>query len=202
MQSIENKVFSRIAGRGRGWAFTKTDFVTEFAEANIHTALSSLAKRGKIRRLCQGVYDYPRQSDLLGQQLSPDFDQMAQALARKFNWRIQPTGDTALNLLGLSMQVPARWAYVSDGPTREYKVGDNTLAFIKSGLKERAFIYRESALVVQAIKALGKERVDQRTIAKIRRQLNPETRRRVLRDTRTVTAWIYRVIKQVCEESA
>ena len=100
-QSIENKVISRIYGRGRGWAFTKVDFVAEFGEANIHQALSNLTKTGKIRRVCQGVYDYPRFSQLLDCQMSPDLDQVAYALARKFNWRIQPTGDAALNLLGL-----------------------------------------------------------------------------------------------------
>lgn len=200
MQSIENKVFARIYGRGRGWAFTKVDFVAEFGASNIHTALSKLASAGKIRRVCHGVYDYPSQSELLGQTLSPDIDQIAQALARKFTWRIQPTGDTALNLLGLSTQVPARWAYLSDGPNRKYEVGNRTLVFTKSGLKERAFKHRESSLVVQAIKALGKERVDQQTVAKIRRQLSPKTRKRILRDTRTVTGWIYRIIKQVCLE--
>jgi len=96
------KIISRIYGCGRGWVFTKTDFVSEFSEANIHQALSSLTKAGKIRRICRGVYDYPRYNNLLDRQLSPDLDQVAHALARKFNWRIQPSGDAALNLLGFS----------------------------------------------------------------------------------------------------
>lgn len=200
MQSVENKVFSRIAGRGRGWAFTKTDLLAQFADASIRQALSSLAKKGKIRRVCRGVYDYPHQSKLLGKDLSPDIDQVAQALARKFNWHIQPTGDTALNLLGLSTQVPGRWAYLSDGPKREYEIGNLTLAFIKSGLKERRFKYWESALVVQAIKALGKERVDQRIVESIRSQFDPKARQRILKDTRIVTGWIYSIVKQVCAE--
>lgn len=88
IQPIDNKVISRIYGRGRGWAFTKTDFVAEFGEPNIHKALSNLARAGKVRRVCQGVYDYPAYSELLKQSLSPDLDQVAHALARKFNWRI------------------------------------------------------------------------------------------------------------------
>lgn len=84
MQAIERKILSRIYGRGRGWAFTKTDFVAGFGEANIHQALSGLARADKIRRVCHGVYDYPRYSELLGETLSPDIDQVAQALARKF----------------------------------------------------------------------------------------------------------------------
>lgn len=200
MQPVEQNILSRIYGRGRGWAFTKIDFVAEFGEVNIHQALSSLTRAGKIRRVCHGVYDYPRQSGLLAQALSPDIDQVAQALARKFNWRIQPSGDAALNLLGLSTQVPGKWVYLSDGPGRQYKIGKHTLAFRKSALKDAGFKYRESALVVQALKALGKEHVDAAVIKTIRQRLAPKDCARVLKDTRAVTGWIYQIIKQVCGE--
>lgn len=201
MQPIEQKILSRIYGRGRGWAFTKTDFVAGFGEANIHQALSKLARAGKIRRVCHGVYDYPRYSELLGQALGPDIDQVAQALARKFNWRIQPSGEAALNLLGLSTQVPGRWIYLSDGPSREYSIGQDgrqILAFRKSSLKDTGFKYRESGLLVQALKALGKERVDTAVIEALRRRLEPKLCRRILSDTRAVAGWILQIIKQVC----
>ncbi len=51
MQAIEQKILSRIYGRGRGWAFTKIDFVADFGEVNIHQALSTLARAGTIRRV-------------------------------------------------------------------------------------------------------------------------------------------------------
>ena len=199
MQTIDQKILSRIYGRGRGCAFTKIDFVAEFGEVNIHQALSSLARAGTIRRVCHGVYDYPRQSELLGQ-LSPDIDQVAQALARKFNWRIQPSGDAALNLLGLSTQVPGKWVYRSDGPSRDYEIGTQTLAFRKSVLKDAGFKARESGLLVQAIKALGKEHADQVTIEALRQRLDPKVRARLLKETRAVTGWVYQIIKQVCRE--
>ena len=201
MQAVEQKVLSRIYGRGRGWAFTKVDFVAGFGEANIHQALSALARAGRIRRVCHGVYDYPRYSELLGQALSPDVDQVAQALARKFNWRIQASGEAALNLLGLSTQVPGRWVYLSDGPSREYEVGTHTLAFRNSALKDAGFRLRESGMLVQARKALGRERVDEAVIDSLRRWLAPTLHERVLADTRTATGWIYDLIKQICTEA-
>jgi hypothetical protein len=200
MQPIEQKVLSRIYGRGRGWAFSKTDFVADFGEANIHKALSTLAKVGTIRRVCLGVYDYPRHSELLGQ-LNPDIDQIAQALARKFNWRIQASGDTALNLLGLSTQVPGKWLYLSDGPSRSYAIGEQELAFRKAALKDTGFALRESGLLVPAIKALGKEHVDAAVVEKLRQWLDPKLRARLLRDTRMVAGWIYEIIKQICQEN-
>ncbi|MEN9489784.1 MAG: hypothetical protein RJA63_233 [Pseudomonadota bacterium] len=198
MQTIEQKILSRVYGRGRGWAFTKTDFVAGFGEANIHQALSTLARASTIRRVCHGVYDYPRYSALLGQALSPDVDQVAQALARKFNWRIQPSGDAALNLLGLSTQVPARWEYLSDGPGREYALGNTTLVFRKSALKDAGFKLRESGLLVQALKALGRERVDAAVITRLRAWLPASRSAAVLADTRAATGWVYQFIKQVC----
>jgi hypothetical protein len=151
--------------------------------------------------VCVGVYDYPRQSELLGQ-LSPDIDQVAQALARKFNWRIQASGDTALNLLGLSTQVPGKWIYLSDGPSRSYAIGEQELAFRKAALKDTGFALRESGLLVPAIKALGKEHVDPAVVEKLRQWLDPKLRARLLRDTRMVAGWIYEIIKQICEERA
>ena len=210
MQPIEKQIVSRIYGRGRGWAFSANDFSVDFGRGTVDWVLYNLVAAGTIRRVYRGMYDYPKYSELLQQQLSPDFDQVAQAFARKFNWRIQPSGDAALNLLGLSTQVPGRLVYLSDGPNRQYQVGDSgdlgdstshfTLEFKKSALKDVGFKYRESGLLVQALKALGKERIDDVVIATLRKQLDEATCKRVLRDTVTATGWVYDAIKRICGE--
>ena len=117
-QSTENKVISRIRGTGMGWAFSPRDFLDLGERPTIDSALHRLVQQGKIRRIIRGIYDFPRASKFLKGPLSPDIDQVARALARKFRWRIQPSGATALNILGLSTQVPARIVYRSDGPDR------------------------------------------------------------------------------------
>lgn len=200
MQPLNKKAISRIYGRGRGWAFSSNDFVEDFNRSQIDNALSELCLEGKIRRVCRGIYDYPKFSELLQQELSPDFDQVAQAFARKFNWRIQPSGDAALNLLGLSTQLPGRLVYLSDGPNRQYDIGNFTLEFKKSALKDVGFKYRESGLVVQALKVLGQDRVDEAVIATLRKQLDETACKRVLKDTVTATGWVYETIKRICGE--
>jgi len=52
--------------------------------------------------------------------------------------------------------------------------------------------------VVQALKALGREHVDQKVIQGIRKQLESKGCERILRDTRSVTGWIYETIKRIC----
>ncbi|MEX2491454.1 MAG: DUF6088 family protein, partial [Nitrospirales bacterium] len=103
-QTIENKISARIYGNGRGWAFSQKDFVDLAGTSTVHWALYELAQAETIRRVLRGVYDYPRFSKLLNEPMPSDLHQVAQALARKFGWRIQPGGAAALNLLNLSTQ--------------------------------------------------------------------------------------------------
>ena len=87
--------------------------------------------------------------------------------------------------------MPGRWVYLSDGPNREYSIGNNVLAFKKTALKDVGFKYPESGLVVQALKALGRDRVNPAVIEKIRHQLSVKSCKRMLKDTRSVTGWVY-----------
>jgi hypothetical protein len=171
VQPINNNMLSIIYDHGGGWVFFPNEFVGEFDRKQIDIALSDLAAEGKIRRIFRGMYDYPKYSELLGKSLSPDFDQVAQAFAHKFNWRIHPSGDAALNLLGLSTQVPGKYIYLSDGPSRTYTIGSYKLEFKKTALKEIGFKHRQSGIIVQALKSFGKERVTLEILEKIRNEL-------------------------------
>lgn len=200
VKNLIDSCFYYIAGHGRGWAFSPSDLGGRFSRQQSDSLLSELVKQGKIRRVVRGMYDYPRYSEMLGKNLSPDIDQVARAYARKFNWRIEVAGETALNLLGLSTQIPAHYVYLSDGPNRRYEILGQTLEFRKSALKNIGFKYRESMLIVQALKALGKEHVSPAIINKIRQQVEPGLCEKILKDTKNTTGWIYEVIKEICRD--
>ncbi len=138
MSSSEKMVLSRVYGNGRGYAFSSNDFIDKLSINNIDKALSSLTKKEQIRRVARGIYDYPKYSDLLKTKLSPDIEQVARAYARKFNWKIEVSGDTSLNILGLSTQVVGKYTYLSNGPNKLYKLNNGTtIEFKKSSLKKR-----------------------------------------------------------------
>ena len=200
MKSLVDTAFYFIAGHGRGWAFSSSDLLEKFSRSQADNLLSELVKQGKIRRVTRGIYDYPKYSELLKQTLSPDIDQVARAFARKFNWRIEVSGESALNMLGLSTQVVAKYIYLSDGPNRSYDIMGTTLEFKKSSLKNIGFKYKESSLIVQALKALGQENVTQSTIKKIREQIDEKMYDKILKDTKTATSWIYETIKEICKK--
>ena len=200
MYNLYDNAFYFISGHGRGWSFSANDLLKKFSRQQADNVLSDLVKEGKIRRVCRGMYDYPKYSEFLKQDLSPDIDQVARAFARKFNWRIEILGDTALNMLGLSTQVVAKYVYLSDGPSRTYDILGTTLEFKKSSLKNIGFKYKESSLIVQALKALGKERITEDVIEIIRKRIEPKMYSKILKDTQSSTVWIYEAIKQICRE--
>ena len=198
--SIVDRMMRGIRGKVPGWAFSARDFTDLGGRSAIDVALHRLNQDGEIRRVIRGLYDRPAYSNLLAGPMSPDVDQVARALARKFGWRIQPGGATAQNLLGLSTQLPARYVYRSDGPARSYRVGKTELVFKHAALKEAGFRHRESALIVEALKSLGRERMTPETIEKIRFWLPASMREKVLTDTATVTGWVYAGVQEICRE--
>jgi hypothetical protein len=197
---LYNKAFYFIAGHGRGWAFSSSDLMQKFTRQQADNILSDLVKRKKIRRICRGMYDYPKYSELLEQLLSPDIEQVARAFSRKFNWKIEISGDSALNILGLSTQIEAKYIYLSNGSNRIYNVFDTTLEFKKSSLKDIGFKHKESSLIVQALKTLGQDRINDKVINDIRNKIESSKYKKILSDTKTTTVWIYETIKQICKE--
>lgn len=201
MNSIENQVVSRIYGRGRGWAFSKIDFAELGNASALEQALARLARKNTIRRVLRGVYDYPQYSSLLDKQMSPDIDQVAQAIARKNGWQIEVSGNTALNLLRLSTQVPGRYVYLNDSSSKSYELGSRELTFKKSRLKDIGFKHSQTALVVQALRELGQGAVTSEHRTLIRKYFDKQTSERILRDARYTTSWIYEEVKRIFKES-
>lgn len=200
MNTLRNKIVSRIYGNGRGWCFTRSDFLDIASPDAIDVNLHRLNNESIIIRASRGVYCYPKHSKLLNVFLSPDIDQIASAIARKFNWEIQPTGDAALNILGLSNQVPGKFTYLSNGPSKEYKIENIDLIFKRTALKNSGFKYRKSSIVFQALKALGEKNISGDTVKIIRDFLTLDERKKVLKDTEKTTAWVYEIIKQICQD--
>ena len=199
--SIPHRLYNTLQELPEGAVFSAGDFSGLGPRTAIDVTLHRLAGENKIRRLIRGLYYMPQRSELLGRELTPEIDTIAHALARKFHWRIQPSGAMAQNLLGLSTQVPAKAFYISDGPNRRYQIGKTELMFKHSALKNSGFKYRESGLIVQALKSYGPKRVTEGIVKAIRTWLRPEIRKKVLRDTRHATGWIYTAIQTIAKEA-
>jgi hypothetical protein len=165
-------------------------------------AFGSLIRSGKIRRIRRGLYDMPKINEALGGKLSPDIDEAARAIARRQRWKIVPDGAWAANLLGLSTQVPSKIIYLTDGPNNEVPIGRRTIHFKHARPKAMAGLEGKFALVVQALRYLGKESVGPREIETLRGILSPAEKRKLVKDARFGVDWIYEVAKRIAEKAA
>ena len=202
MQTMRDQIVARIERLGEGKAFSAKDFLDIASRGTIDMALTSLTRRGIIRRVRRGLYDMPNVNRALGGELSPDIDEAARAIARRQRWKIVPKGAWAANLLGLSTQVPAKIIYLTDGPNNEVPIGRRSIHFKHARPKVMAGLEGKFALVVQALRHLGKEGVGPREIETLRAALSPAEKRKLVKDTRFGVDWIYEVAKRIAEEAA
>ena len=191
-------IAERIDEMQPGSVFVTSDFADIAPVAAVNMSLSRFVGSGKIRRILRGVYEKPHSSNLLDELVAEDPAKVAYAIARKNRWSIIPMGDTALNMLRLSTQIPAVWQYVSDGPYKEYSYGNVHISFRKTSNKEATGYSYMTGLIIQGLRALGKDHVDEIVISTLSQQVSSEEKKALLDEAQGTTAWIFDYIKMVC----
>jgi hypothetical protein len=132
--------------------------------------------------------------------IAPTPQRIAHALAEKDGSRIQPSGAYAANLLGLSEQVPAKVVFLTDATDRRITVGRQEIILKHTTPKNMATADRTSGLVIQALRYLGKEHVDDAVIGRLARRLTADDRRQLLKDIRHAPAWIGAIFRRLAEQ--
>lgn len=195
------QVKKRLQDANDGAVFIPSDFFDIAEASKINKCLSRLEETGELLRVMRGIYVKPRFSKLLNKAVPPRTDDVAKAISRNYGWTIVPGGDTALNMLGLSTQVPAVWLYVSDGPYKTYEADGMTLKFKHTDNKNELInISYKSALVIQALKALGKGKITDKELRGFSKLLTEDEKTQMLNEAKRVTAWVYELIRRICME--
>lgn len=194
--STKEKILLEIYRHKQGWAFSASDFSKDYKRGEVDVALSTLMEEGKIRRVLRGIYDYPMYSSILNRNVAPDINQVAKAIARKFNWIIFPFGETALNYLGLSTQMVAKPIYLSDGPSKIYNANGLTIEFKHIAKKEIIADDETTALIIQAIRAIGEKQMTNTFIEELSRKFTKTEWEKILKNATRATSWIYDIMKK------
>lgn len=198
-QSLDYKIISRIYGNGRGWVFTPNDFLDLGSKNAILLILMRYHVKKKVRSLSRGLYDYPRKHPTLGF-LSPTIEAIASALQGKDSIRIQPSGAYATNLLGLSEQVPMKVVFLTDGRSRKVQIGKQVIELKRTTPRNLSIKNSVSALVIHALRHLGKDHVDEKTIEHLKKRLTHEEKRKLIQDRIYAPAWIASVIQKIVQD--
>ncbi len=197
-QSIDSMVTARIKKRGRGWVFTPKQFLDLGSRQGVDLALHRLKAADSIRQLARGLYDYPVQDPVLGT-VAPSADQIARALVVRDVIRLQPSGAYAANILGLSEQVPSLVVFLTDGPARKVTLGKREIILQHTTPRNMATAGRKSGTIIQALRYLGKDQVDDRVISILRRQISDEERPKIHKDLRHAPEWIADLLRPITQ---
>ena len=160
----------------------------------IRKALQRFTQDGKIGRIAKGIYFLPKTHETLGV-IYPHAEQIAKAIAKRDKARIIATGSAALNLLGLSTQIPMKVVFLTDGSARNIKVGNQTIQFKKTNPKNLSIEHRLSNLIIQALKEIGEKNISQDQIEKILKIIEDSRERDlVYQNLNDAPVWIQKVI--------
>ena len=201
LQAIDSRIVAAIHSRGHGSVFVPADFLDIGSREAVDVALHRLTRKGTIRRLARGVYDFPKEHPVLGP-LTPSAEDIARALAGRDRTRLQPTGAYAANALGLSEQVPAKAVFLTDGPARKVKIGSTTIQLRRTTPKNMEAAGRLSGLLIQALRELGQEHVTRQRRDHLKRTIPADKRRELLKDLRLAPAWMHPIFRELAEEEA
>ena len=171
----------------------RTDF-PEYHSEFVGGTLAELTQEGMLVKLAQGVYAKPRRSRF-GLVL-PSVDKIVQAIAARDNAEVLPSGMTALNVLGLSTQVPMKYSYLTTGSERIIKLENQEIRLKRGVPKNFCYETKLIALLVQALKTLKQQNVGEEELQVIRNLISREPDRSALaKDVDMMPVWMKRIVK-------
>ncbi len=193
IDSTQKLVEEKIKTFKRGTVFFLDSFENSGSNEAVRQALSRLQCAHFIHRLAKGIYLYPKINKEIGI-LYPSVDLVARLVAKRDKARILPTGVTALNLLGISTQVPLNVVYLTDGLPRKIEVGDQTIHFKKSTTKSFAYKSEYVYMVVASLKEIGEMQCSDKTKEMVLKMVQSEDINVIKQDLKLASSWIRKYI--------
>jgi hypothetical protein len=187
-KTISAAIKNRIQSHGPGWCFTPKHFLDLNSPMGVRRALSRLEGEKFIRRLAQGLYEYPRQHADLGV-LPPQIEEIAKAIAEKNGIKVQPAGVYAANLVGFTEQVPAKAIFLTNGPSKKLKIGKLEVIF-RTAREKSLHASGKVGLIVQALRNIGQNQVDAKVGHKIQRFLTGTSEEELKKNLKYASQWI------------
>lgn len=126
--SVASKVSSRVNRMKRGEPFSISGFYSLGNLTSVQKAMSRLTKEGVISRAAKGIYVRPKPlTNIPSITVTASAEQVARSWAREHGYKLVPQGQEAAYRLGLQTQAPIKMIFWSNGPSREFKVGNEAV---------------------------------------------------------------------------
>ncbi|MXX40289.1 MAG: hypothetical protein F4Z85_19890 [Gemmatimonadetes bacterium] len=153
MPSLSQHIAKRAAELPEGSLLCPRALLHLGSRSAVDQALSRLARRGQLMRVCQGVYVRPIETRF-GLR-PPAVEKVIEALAELWGETIVPCGGAAANFLGLTTQTPVQSVYLTSGPSRRLKLGALTVHLRHAPRWQLVAPHRPAGDAVRALAWLG-----------------------------------------------
>lgn len=183
MATTFDKLKSAIKKLPKGSVFTIADFEHLASNKTLSKFFERLCDSDFVKKITRGVFWLPDGAK------KPEPVKVAYAIARANDWKIAPCGDSAKYIYGVSDKAPSEWTFVTDGTYRSYNICNIVIKFTHTTGKMLASLSDKSALLVQVIKAYGKNHLPD-WLQNIYHRYTQKERSSIIEETKNVTSWI------------
>ena len=188
-ESINSQIETKVKRAKPGQIFLPSDFKDLGTSTAIRKALSRLAEQNVLVRMGQGIYATPIHDKVFGDVL-PSMEEIAVTLAKKDHVKIMPTGQYALNKIGLSTQVPMKMVYLTNGTKKNISLGKSSIVFQPTTTKKLAMIGTITSLLFLGLEELDLDNLSESDINKIINLLKKEDEKKLKHDLKLAPARI------------
>lgn len=199
MSTVNDSILRRIRAKKRGWVFTPKNFIDMAPRSAIDVALHWLVKKGIIRKLGRGIYDFPMKHPKLGI-LAPNPDSIALAIASKTGSSIQPSAARAANQLGIDTQVPAKPAYLTSRSAIKKNIGNYPIVLRHSKYTTGNNLTPNVANAINAIRHLGKDNVTPAIMKQLSRILSKKDKLQLRKNISKFPDWMAPIIIELARK--
>ena len=180
-ESINSQIEVKVKRAKSGAIFLPSDFKDLGTSTAIRKALSRLVEQKVLVRMGQGIYATPIHDKVFGEVL-PSMEEIAVTLAKKEHVKIMPTGQYALNKIGLSTQVPMKMVYLTNGTKKNITLGKSSIVFQPTTTKKLAMIGTITSLLFLGLEELDLDNLSKSDTNKIINLLKKEDEKKLKHD--------------------
>lgn len=162
----------------------------------VKQCFENLVKENKIIKLIKGFFIKYKILSFSKTIRIPGIEQIANVIALNNGWKILPSGENLLNKIGLSLQVPSEYIFLSSGPSSQIEFQGTKIIFLHNKITKTFYQNNKLNYLITAIKYIGEKSLDSNQISKVIKfcKENPEI---LFEDLKEEPTWVYNLFNQI-----
>tara|TARA_R110002072_G_scaffold33030_9_gene100273 strand:+ start:24780 stop:25400 length:621 start_codon:yes stop_codon:yes gene_type:complete len=159
--SVSESVNNRVLRMKLGVPFSIHGFYKLGSLTSVQKAMSRLAKEGVVTRVSKGFYVRPKPlASIPSIKTTASAEQVAKVWAKENGYKLVRQGQEAAYRLGLQTQAPIKSIYWTNGPAREFKIGNERVQVKHISEKKLRWAGKPEGVLLRGLIVMSPESVE------------------------------------------